>query len=136
MSSYPPPGQSGKTQTLNLDYNVAGLLSYVPCCIGLIASIIWMVTEPKESHFVRFHALQSLLFHALMFVVWIIFWILGFGAAVTPGTTGAAGTGVLFLVQCVVGLIFLLIIIIAMVKAYQHQTWKIPVIGDIAEKNS
>ena len=57
MSS-PTPGQTN----LGVAPNVGGLLCYVPCCIGLIFSIVVAIVE-KQSRFVRFHAFQSLLFH-------------------------------------------------------------------------
>ncbi|HXF39239.1 MAG TPA: DUF4870 domain-containing protein [Blastocatellia bacterium] len=136
---YPPPGPpSGKTKVLNLDYNVAALLSYLPiCCINLIASIIWLASEPKENRFLRFHALQSLLLIGLSIVVWIIFMFLGVGMMFSPSSTvGAAGSGLLTLIQLVVWLILIILHILCMVKAYQGQLWKLPLIGDIAEKNS
>ena len=136
---YPPPGPpSGKTKVLNLDYNVAALLSYLPiCCINLIASIIWLASEPKENRFLRFHALQSLMLIGLSIVVWIIFMFLGVGMMFSPSSTvGAAGSGLLTLIQLVVWLILIILHILCMVKAYQGQMWKLPLIGDIAEKNS
>ncbi len=136
---YPPPGPpSGKTKVLNLDYNVAALLSYLPiCCINLIASIIWLASEPKENRFLRFHALQSLMLIGLSIVVWIIFMFLGVGMMFSPSSTvGAAGSGLLTLIQLVVWLILIILHILCMVKAYQGQLWKLPLIGDIAEKNS
>jgi len=135
----PPPGPpSGKTKVLNLDYNVAALLSYLPiCCINLIASIIWLASEPKENRFLRFHALQSLMLVGLSIVIWIIFMFLGVGMMFSPSSTvGAAGSGLLTLVQLVVWLILIILHILCMVKAYQGQMWKLPLIGDIAEKNS
>ena len=82
----PPPGApTGKTKVLNLDYNVAGMLSYLPiCCINLVFSIIWLASEPKENRILRFHALQSLLLIGLFFIVNVIFWILTIAVAVTP----------------------------------------------------
>jgi len=49
---------------------------------------------------------------------------------------GAAGSGLLTLIQLVVWLILIILHILCMVKAYQGQLWKLPLIGDIAEKNS
>jgi uncharacterized membrane protein len=107
----------------------------------LIAGILWLVTEPKENRFVRFHAMQGLLLFGVNFVVSIIFRILGMvlgaGAAVADSDLALGGGSlVLGLVQLVVGIGFLVIHIIAMVKANQGQMWKLPVIGDIAEKNT
>lgn len=146
---YPPQGggyapqgpPSGKTKVMNLDYNVAAMLCYLlPClCLAdLIFCILWLATEPKESRFVRFHALQGLLLFGVGFVVGIIFQFLGVGMAF--GTGGgmmeAGGWGLLLLARMVVGVIFLILYVIGMIKAYQGQMWKLPVIGDIAEKNA
>jgi len=138
---YPPPNApTGKTKVMNLDYNVAGLLCYLPWCFcfaDLIFCVLWLATEPKESRFVRFHALQGLLLFGLGFVVGIIFRILGTGMAVTTsGVVEAGGFGLLLLLQMVVGVVFLVLYILGMIKAYQGQMWKLPIIGDIAEKNA
>lgn len=138
---FPPPG--GKTQTLNLDYNIAGLLCYIPCCINLIASILFLVTEPKDSKFVRFHALQGLLLIGLGIVVGIVFWILQTVILVGSsgmGSAGSAGGGILsllvMLVQFVIGIGLLVLHIMGCVKAYQNQMWQMPIIGGIAAKNA
>ncbi len=134
---YTPQGPSGKTKVMNLDYNVAGLLCYVPCCIGLIFSILFVATEPKESRFVRFHALQGLFLIGVNVILGVIYNILGAGLSAAPsGAAAASGSILLLLVQLVIGLGLLILHIVAMVKAYQNQMWKIPVIGDLAEKNS
>lgn len=135
---YPPPGApAGKTKVLNLDYNVAGLLCYLPiCCINLIFSIIWLASEPKENKILRFHAFQSLLLIGVGFVVSVIFWFLTIAAAVTPGPGGTAGWGLLNLIQWLFVLGFIAICVLGCIKAYQGVMWKLPIIGDIAEKNA
>src|SRR5262249_4911828 len=135
---YPPPGSpTGKTKVLNLDYNVAALLCYLPIyCIHVIAAIIWLATEPKENRFLRFHSLQSLFLTGVSIVILVVFNFLGIGMSFAPGAAGAAGGGLMFLLYWVVCLILLVVYIIGMVKAYQGQFWKLPVIGDLAEKNA
>lgn len=135
---YPPQGApTGKTKVLNLDYNVAGMLCYLPiCCINLVFSIIWFASEPKENRLLRFHALQSMLLIGVFFVVSVICWFLAIAMAVTPVAGSTAGWGLFGLLRLVVGLIFLVISIIGCVKAYQGEMWKLPIIGDIAEKNA
>jgi uncharacterized membrane protein len=139
QGGYPPPpdAPTGKTKVMNLDYNVAGLLSYLPiCCINLIFSIIWLATEPKENRFLRFHALQSLILTIVGFVINMILYFFSAAASFAPGASGTAGWGLVSLLQLAFGLGFLVVAIIGCVKAYQGQMWKLPVIGDIAEKNS
>lgn len=145
MSNQPPYGgaPTGKTKTLGLDYNVAALLCYVPCCVNLVASILWLATEPKESKLVRFHSLQSLLLIGVMVVCYIGLFIIGMvfaaGTAVAPsGAAGAAvstgGFGLLSILYLLFGVVVLVVHILGMVKAYQGQIWKLPVIGNLADK--
>ncbi len=159
---YPPPGgygygggggfqppQEDKTKVGSLSFNVAAMLCYLPsclCCINLIASILWLATEPKTSRFVRFHALQGLLLWGANFVVSIVFRILGAalgaGAAVTSSGDDissiafAGGNMVIGLIGLAINIVFFIIQIVGMIKANQGQMWKLPLIGDIAEKNS
>ncbi len=132
-----PPGRPpGKTQQLGLDYNLAALLCYLPLCsINLIFSIIWLVTEPKQNRFVRFHALQGLLLSGAAIVLYIVIQVLG-GIVMAASPFRGAGWSILALLQGAIGLGVLALSIIGMVKAYNNEVWKIPVIGDIAEKNS
>jgi uncharacterized membrane protein len=141
----PPPGPaSGKTKVANLDYNVAALLNYIPTCfclINLVPCIIWLATEPRENRFLRFHSIQGLLLAAVWILVWIVFAILGVafgvGMSMTGGGLASAGAGLLFfMIRLIVGVGLLIVHIMAMVKANQGQWWKLPVIGDLAEKNA
>ena len=128
---------TGKS-ALGLDGNLAAALGYP---IGIIA-IICLIME-KENRFVKFHALQSILLHVGFIVVAIAVWIIGIvllvaGAAASAASgSGAAGgiVGMLF------GLIWLVVIvayigglIFAAVKAYGGNYFKLPVIGNMAEK--
>lgn len=131
----PPPSGSapGKTKVLNLDYNVAAMLGYIPiCCIGIIASIIWISTEPKENRFLRFHALQSLILIGVVIALQVALWIIG----VVAGRIFFAFGLLVFLLEIAVWAAGLIVFIIGAVKGYQGQMWKIPMIGDMAEKNS
>jgi uncharacterized membrane protein len=128
---------TGKS-AIGLDGNLAAALGYP---IGIIA-IICLIME-KENRFVKFHALQSILLHVGFIVVAIAVWIIGIvllvaGAAASAASgSGAAGgiIGMLF------GLIWLVVIvcyigglIFAAVKAYGGNYFKLPIIGNIADK--
>jgi len=128
----PPPQGDGKTKVLNLDYNVAAMLAYLPiCCVSLVCSIMWIATEPKENRFLRFHALQSLFLTGALFAILFALWILGFVAARI-----FFGFGLLvWLVEMAVCVVGVILFIVGAVKGYQRQMWKLPVIGDMAEKN-
>lgn len=97
-----------------LQENVAGLLCYV---LGWITGIIFLILEP-ENKFIKFHAIQSIIVFGILTVAsWLfswIFWLLG----------------------TLIGILTFILWIILMYKAYQGERYKLPVAGDIADKNS
>ncbi len=104
--------------------NVVGLLAY----ITIIPAIIFLVIEPyNRSRFVRFHCFQSIFFHVAVFIIWIIL-----GVIASLPVLGWAT----FLIWPLVGLGFLVLWVLMLVKAYGGQMWKLPVIGDLAEKQA
>ena len=121
---------NGKT-ALGLDNNVGALVCYLNICLpfGLIYSIIVLVTD-KTNKLPRFHAFQSLLLSAVGVVFGIVMNILS-GVAVAAQST--ALIGLVGLVALVVGLGLLILVIMAAVKAFQGQIFKMPIIGDLAD---
>ncbi|SRR6266404_488567 len=141
----PPPPPPNKTKVLNMEYNTAALLCYIPTCcclVNLIAGILFFATEPRENRLLRFHAMQGMLLAGVWVIVWIIFTVLsialGISSSFTPGgdMVRAGGGLLMVMVRLVVLVVFLAIHIMGMVKANQGQMWKLPIIGDIAEKNA
>jgi uncharacterized membrane protein len=130
-----PPAQAGKSST-GLDENIAALLSYV---FGWVSGLIFFLIE-KDSRLVRFHAMQSLLFNVLVAVVGIALWIVLFVVFMIVSQVSGALATVLSLVSILVWGVFLLGIlagfILCLVKAFQGQYFKLPVIGNFAEKFS
>ena len=122
---------NGKT-ALGLDANVGAMLCYLPiCAISLIYSIIVLVTD-KTNKTVRFHAFQSLLLTAAYVVAIIVLMVIG-GILI-----GATNSGMLAsLISLLYGLLvlaFIGLMIFGCIKAYQGGSFKLPVIGDMAEK--
>ncbi|WP_297464511.1 DUF4870 domain-containing protein [Thermococcus sp.] len=103
--------RKGRT-SLGLDENVEGMLAYL---LGPITGIILLILE-KESDFVRFHAMQSTIAFLSLWVLQIIL-----RAVFSP-----LGT--------LVGLLELVVWIVGMVKAYQGERYKFPIVGDLAEQ--
>jgi uncharacterized membrane protein len=120
----------GAKTNLGLEPNIAGLLCYVPCCIGLIFSVVAAIVE-KQSKFVRFHAFQSLLVHAAAIV-------LGLGINVLQIGLGMAGLGavglLLSLLGLAVGIAFLGLTIFLMIKANSGEELELPVVGPMARQ--
>jgi uncharacterized membrane protein len=129
----PPPVQTGKSST-GLDENVAALLSYV---FGWLSGLIFLLLE-KESRLVRFHAMQSILLNVLSVVIGIVLWIVTFiFVLIASQLAGFLGTivtllGTLIWIAFCVGL--LIAWVMCLIKAYQGLFFKLPVIGDFAEK--
>ena len=127
---------SGGQTALGLDQNVGALVCYLNICVpaGLIYSIIVLATD-KTNKLPRFHAFQSifLLIAALvtMIPLYIIMIVGVFVDAVIglPLVSGLSG-----LVMLALGIGILIFLILAAVKAYGGQFYKIPFIGSFAEK--
>ena len=101
--------------------NVAGLLAYVT----IIPAIIFLVIEPYNRHrFIRFHAFQSIFFFIAVIIVSVAMPFI----AVIP-FFGVMIWGLVCLAELILWVLLLL-------KDYNGQIWKLPVIGDIAEKQA
>ena len=99
-----------------MNQNVAGLLCYVA---GWITGLIFFLIE-KENRFVRFHAMQSIITFGGLTVLFIVLGMIPFlNLVLVP----------------ILAILQLILWIVLMVKAYQGQLFKLPVIGDMAEKN-
>jgi uncharacterized membrane protein len=110
--------------------NVAGLLCYV---LGFITGIIFLVVAPyNQNKFVRFHAFQSIFLSVAWVAVIIVEQILN---AIVLSISFAL-FGLLATVWLLVALGFLALWVLLMVKAYSGQRWKLPIIGDLAEKQA
>lgn len=127
MASSTPGG--GQT-SLGMAPNVAGLLCYVPCCLGFIFAVVAAIAE-KKSRFVRFHAFQSLLLHAVAFVLSLGLWFAQVALAMMD--LGPVGL-LLSLVQMVVGVALLGTAIFLMIKANGGEELELPVIGPLARQ--
>jgi uncharacterized membrane protein len=122
------PGGGGQTN-LGVAPNVAGLLCYVPCCVGLVFAIVAAIVE-KQSRFVRFHAFQSLLLHGAFFVLWVGFVVIGFVVSSVAGILSV----VLLPIEILVGLGLLALVIFMMIKANGGEEYELPVIGKTARQ--
>jgi uncharacterized membrane protein len=101
--------------------NIGGMLAY----ITIIPAIVFLVLEPyNRSRFIRFHAFQSIFFFVAVVVV----------AVVMPFIAVIPFLGVL--VWGLVCLAEVILWVLLLVKAYGGQMWKLPVIGDLAEKQA
>jgi uncharacterized membrane protein len=104
--------------------NLAGALCYV---LGLITGILFLVLAPyNQNKFVRFHAFQSIFFHVAWIVLWIAETMMAF---VLPWY-------LMSLIGMLLALGGLALWLILMFKAYNNERFKLPVVGDLAEKQA
>jgi uncharacterized membrane protein len=109
--------------------NVAGMLAY----ITIIPAIIFLVVEPyNKNRFVRFHAWQNIFFHAAWIAFWIALMILSAVLAFIP----ILGHLVAFLLWMALAIGGLVVWVILLIKANGGQMYKLPFIGDLAEKQA
>ena len=119
----PGPGSEESADTtlerssLGLDANVAGLLCYL---LGFITGIVFWVIETKST-FVRFHAIQSTFIFVGLFIIQI-------ASSVIP-ILGIA-------INALASLAALVLWIILMIKAFQGERFKLPIVGDMAEERA
>ncbi|HEX8567235.1 MAG TPA: DUF4870 domain-containing protein [Pyrinomonadaceae bacterium] len=131
----------GKT-ALGLDANIGALLCYlaniIPCVVplGLVYSII-VIVQDKTNKLARFHAFQSLLLSAAALVIGIPLYIIFFIGFFIDAKTGVPIITMLMgLVLMIFGLAMFVLVVLAAIKAFQGQIYKIPVIGNLADKYS
>lgn len=110
---YGPPNQGGST--MNISQNTAAGLSYV---FGWVTGLIFFLME-KQNRFVRFHAMQSIIFFGGLSVLNLVIGFLPYPISVL---------GYLLSVVGFVGWIVLVI------NGFQGKYFKLPVIGDYAER--
>ncbi|HEX5834679.1 MAG TPA: DUF4870 domain-containing protein [Pyrinomonadaceae bacterium] len=131
----PPPVQTTKSST-GLDENIAALLSYI---FGWVSGLIFFLIE-KDSRLVRFHAMQSILFNVSVGVLAFVLWFVVFIALLIVSQVSEALSTIVGLLITLVWLALLVGILIAwvlcLVKAFQSQYFKLPIIGNFAEKFS
>jgi uncharacterized membrane protein len=123
-----PSAPGANTTTTGLPSNVAAALA----CIPLIGGLIFYILE-KHDQFVRFYAMQSIIFGGVWFLFNLASWILHVIFAMIP-FAGWALSGLWMFVSAVVHLGFFVIMIIAMIKAFSGVRWDIPYIGPMARK--
>jgi uncharacterized membrane protein len=122
----PPPPAGGQATSTGLDPKLAGLLCYI---LGLVTGLIFFLIE-KTNAVVRFHAAQSIVFSGATIVLWIALTILSIILYQISWTLG----NLFNLISLLIWLGLFIVWIILLVKGYSGQKWKLPVLGDFAER--
>ena len=134
----PPPEAPGGKTSLGLESNLGAALCYLAnfiCCLGLVLAVIFLVTE-KENRFVKFHAVQSLFLVVLEIVFAIILEILTviLRLALSIVDMGWIAGLLTWVLGILLLFIFFILLLIAGIKAYGGQEYKLPLIGGFAWK--
>ncbi len=109
--------------------NVAGMLAY----FTIIPAIIFLLIDPyNRNRFVRFHAFQCLFTALAIIVINVALGIVSSILHLIP-VIGWLVTAILWPIW---GLALLGLWLLLVIKAYQHQMFKLPFVGDMAEKQA
>jgi uncharacterized membrane protein len=111
-----------------LDPKLAGLLCYI---LGLVTGLIFFLIE-KTNPVVRFHAAQSIVFSGAAIVLWVVMFIVSIVLYQISWTLG----NLFNLLTLLLWLGLFIVWIILLIKGYSGQKWKLPFLGDIAERLS
>ncbi len=123
---------NGKS-ALGLDANVTALIGYL---VGIVALVLIFIE--KDNKFVRFHAIQS--------VLWSVTCVIGVFAALIVGgilalILGQVASGLGFVVGLITVLVYVGILlamvgglIFGAIKAFGNNMFKLPFVGNLAEK--
>ncbi len=120
------PNVNGPT-SMGMDANVAAGLSYI---VGWITGLIFFFME-KQNRFVRFHAMQSILFSVALIAFYVLIDVASFALAIASiPFVGLLLSGAGFLV----GIGTLVVWIFLLINAFQGKYFKLPVLGGYAER--
>ena len=124
---YQPPvgagaGQYGES-SMGMAQNTAAGLSYIA---GWVTGLIFFLVE-KKNRFVRFHAMQSILFFG---GASILGFLLRFAGGFAPDFLGLGFS----CLAGIVGLVAFVGWIVLMINGFQGKYFKLPIVGDMAER--
>jgi uncharacterized membrane protein len=120
---------SAGSATGGMEENVAGLLCYL---FGWLSGLIFLLIDKRP--FVKFHGAQAIALSLSFFVVWVGFWIVTLLLGlITAMMHFPIGFLMAFLFPVVI-IGYLVLFIYCMYKAYQHEKFKVPIIGNIVER--
>ena len=118
------PSAAAAAPSQGMTDNVAGMLAYVT----IIPAIVFLVVAPyNRNRFIRFHAWQCI----FLCIAWTVLWIVLSIFAHIPFLGWLS-----ILLWPLIGLGGLILWIVLLLKANQGKMFKLPMIGDMAEKQA
>jgi uncharacterized membrane protein len=112
-----------------LPENIAGVLAY----FTFVPAVVFLVLDPyNKNRFVRFHSVQCLLLWAAAGLFAIALKLASVVLFIIP----LLGPLLVYLVSTVVGLAAVVIWVVLVVKAFQGEMFKLPMLGDFAAQQA
>jgi len=125
----PPPAYQAAPASAPLADNIAGMLAY----FTIIPAIVFLLIEPyNRNRFVRFHSFQCIFTAIALVVIEVALMIVSSVLHLIP-VIGWLLTAIMWPLFSLAVLALWLILVI---KAYQNEMYKLPVVGDMAEKQA
>ena len=123
------PTAVSDSPTAGIEENIAGLLCYL---FGWVSGLIFLLIDKRP--FVKFHAAQSLALSICFIPVWIIYFIFSFVLTMITAAMHFPIGFISFLLFPLIMIAFFATFIFCMYKAYNHEKFKLPIIGDFVDK--
>jgi uncharacterized membrane protein len=128
VSAAAPAAVPVASPTAGMEENIAGLLCYI---FGWISGLIFLLIDKRP--FVKFHAAQSIAFNIAVFAVYVAFAIIGFFLTMITAMLHFPVGFLTFFFFPIIGIAVLITWIFLMFKAYNHEKFKLPIIGNMVE---
>ncbi|HLJ15889.1 MAG TPA: DUF4870 domain-containing protein [Bryobacteraceae bacterium] len=118
--------QTAHTTDTGMAENVAGLLCYL---VGWVTGLVFFLIDKRP--FVRFHAAQSMVVFGGLAILYFLFGIFFRASFMFMGGFGALGF--VALLSSLIWLVGVVLWVLLMVKAYQHEKFEVPIAAGIAK---
>jgi uncharacterized membrane protein len=123
------PAEAARGSVGAMPENIAGALAY----FTIIPAIVFLVLEPyNKNRFVRFHSIQCLSIWVVGVVISAVLKIVTVVLLIIP----FLGHLLVLLISGLIGFAAFVIWLVLVVKALQGEMFKLPVLGDFAEKQA
>jgi uncharacterized membrane protein len=107
--------------------NIAGALAY----LTFVPAVVFLILEPyNKNRFVRFHSIQCLMLWVAAALVAVALKLVGLLLFMIP----VVGPLLVVLTFVVAGLAAPVVWLVLVVKAFQGETFKLPALGNLAER--
>jgi uncharacterized membrane protein len=118
----PPPTGGPNLASMPIEENIAGMLAY----FTIIPAIIFLLIAPyNRNGFVRFHSFQCLFTCVALIALHICLSLVSYALPL-----------MMFPIWGLLGLAEFALWLLLVIKAYQHEMFKLPIVGDLAEKQA